>query len=527
MLKKSITKANRFTWSFAALCLVTLVAGLILAATWYQYQLNADAVSYFSIAQKYAHGEFRDAINGYWGPLLSWLLVPFVWAGTSATIAAKMLAVLSAVGILVSIYSYLGQLKVAAYVRFVTCAAIAPILLAWALVGPITPDLLFALLTLQVVRALDVFMTKPSTQHAVWLGVSGAFLYFTKGVGFYLFLAVVGFVALWQWRTHSQALRQVASRYAPILMVFAAVVLPFVTLISLKYDHFAITTGAEYNYSVVGPNLQWHQALSVDIYTPPNATAPSAWEDPTTIAPLLPTWNVFDSWTTFHYFVANIMTRNMVTLLTATSTFDPLMSTGILLAVVGAASLFTWRRQARLFVLVGGVMIAGYALIALETRYIWALWLFGALSVALFVQTLLRAKVLGTRHIVLVGGMAIALSSLSTIHLFNTTAYEDRASYTAAKEIGAVIPAHSHIVTDNFNFATFACYHASLQCYGTLKAPTAAEAPAYVQRLKSMGITYYVTYDKESATQAQLQTFLGSYFEKTLTSSGGVVYRLK
>jgi hypothetical protein len=52
--------------------------------------LNADGTSYISIAEKYARGDFRNAINGYWGPLLSWLMAPLIAFGVGPFAAARI-----------------------------------------------------------------------------------------------------------------------------------------------------------------------------------------------------------------------------------------------------------------------------------------------------------------------------------------------------------------------------------------------------------------------------------------------------
>ena len=44
----------------------------------YVYLLNADGTSYISIANQYWRGNWGQAVNGFWGPLLSWLLIPFL-----------------------------------------------------------------------------------------------------------------------------------------------------------------------------------------------------------------------------------------------------------------------------------------------------------------------------------------------------------------------------------------------------------------------------------------------------------------
>src|ERR1041385_9192010 len=66
------------------------------AAGWINRQaLNPDGVAYMRIASYYAAGRTDLAISGYWGPLLSWLLVPWLKAGVSPVIAARIVMALS------------------------------------------------------------------------------------------------------------------------------------------------------------------------------------------------------------------------------------------------------------------------------------------------------------------------------------------------------------------------------------------------------------------------------------------------
>ena len=51
-----------------------LVLGFYLL-NFYRYDLiNKDVISMISVARLYAAGNFTSAVNGYWGPLFSWLL---------------------------------------------------------------------------------------------------------------------------------------------------------------------------------------------------------------------------------------------------------------------------------------------------------------------------------------------------------------------------------------------------------------------------------------------------------------------
>src|SRR5262245_33141886 len=51
---------------------------LIILAWLNRDQINSDAVAYIRIAQYYLHLQTDLMVSGYWGPLLSWLIVPWL-----------------------------------------------------------------------------------------------------------------------------------------------------------------------------------------------------------------------------------------------------------------------------------------------------------------------------------------------------------------------------------------------------------------------------------------------------------------
>ena len=60
----------------------------------FQYYVVTDIVPYVTIAQKYLQGDIINAVNGIWGVLVSWLLVPFLFIGIKSIIAFKLLNLL-------------------------------------------------------------------------------------------------------------------------------------------------------------------------------------------------------------------------------------------------------------------------------------------------------------------------------------------------------------------------------------------------------------------------------------------------
>jgi hypothetical protein len=82
---------RNFKSSFAFL-LVVLIAYSVFLLNFHHYErLTGDATLYLSIAEKYVSGDFGNAINGYWGPLLSWLLIPFLFLGSTHLFAINAL----------------------------------------------------------------------------------------------------------------------------------------------------------------------------------------------------------------------------------------------------------------------------------------------------------------------------------------------------------------------------------------------------------------------------------------------------
>jgi hypothetical protein len=525
MLKKNITKANRRHPFIIIVCTLFVGVGALLAATWYQYQLNPDATSYFTIAQKYAHGDIKNAVNGYWSPMLSWLLVPFVWLGTNLIVAAKIVNVAIGAGILVTLYFALRTSRVEHRINCLVTLAAVPILLHWSVLESVTPDLLFALFVLLFTIALLRFMAQPKLKNGILLGAIGSGMYFTKAVGFYLFLGILAVVAGWQWRKHAVKPKILARQYAPVLIVFVLLIAPFVGLLSLKYDRITINTGAGYNFSVVGPHLQWHHPLSADAYAPPNDTALGAWEDPTRLTPSLPKWSPLESTAYTNYYLQSILLKNAVTFIEALYTFGPLIAAGIMLFICGAFG-SVWRREYRLFVIISAALVTGYSLIALEDRYIWAIGIFGLISIGLFAQHFYAKKALSLRQILLAGSVVIAVSFAHLGYVIDTTKHADKFFYEQAVWFKKFIPEGSHILADDYNLALFACWHAKLRCYGTLTPPAEADYSAYLHRLQSMGTLYYISYKPESRQDENLQRFLDRYFTVRNEGPRGIVYKL-
>ena len=109
--------------------------------------LNADGTAYISVANQYMRGDWAQAVNGFWGPLLSWLLLPFMAAGLAPVTAAKIVLILAGIPMLLALRRIAAELDLGEPLTTLLLIAAVPIGVYMALCM-ITPDFLVAVILL-------------------------------------------------------------------------------------------------------------------------------------------------------------------------------------------------------------------------------------------------------------------------------------------------------------------------------------------------------------------------------------------
>lgn len=535
MSKKNTTKKNqnnsREYWLWLGLGLF-LIIGITLASTWYRYQINPDATSYFSIAQKYARGDFRHAINGYWSPLLSWLLVPFVWLNFNLIMVAKIISLFA--GAFILLISYLimrRQLSVNETIAKWTVIGLAPVILAWILPGSITPDVLFVAVLLLEIFLLKRFADKPNWINCATLGAAGALLYYTKFFGGYFFIAQVGLVGLVA-LVRAKSLSSLMP-FIKVALVFGALILPFVTAISIKYHKPTLSTAGDYNQGIIvlsGNGVSFnHPMVSSGPFVPPNSSAYSIWEDPSRLP--VPKYSPLKSPKHLKRFI-RIVWRNVIRIRDYLLTFGVAATLGLLLLATRALSKRPFKladitNPQLLLGVTAVVLIGGYSLILVEERYLWGLVVIGFMSLATFLNS--EAINIYAARVFLI---LIALFGLWT----NTDAivnnrYTGQSEFMIAKQVASMLPPNQRIISDNFN-ALYSCYYVNLRCYSVL-SPTGSNADqqsALYENIRDYGIQYLIDFHTKDNNPAYVR-FRTEYFSPTgksaPTSNGSVeIYKL-
>lgn len=380
-----VAKAGGGLPGWAWLAALTLLLAL---AGWRSLDnIYYDTIAYLRIAGYYAAGRLDLALTGYWGPLLSWLMVPALAAGLDHLVTTRLAMGVSALLFCLAARRLLRCLAVPAAARGVGDALILLFGLVWS-VTVATPDLLMAALV-----QLGLGWTlgpdpagAGSRPFAAGLCYGAAYL--AKAVALPVTVAMLLLIAAVRWRTRAAEpgalLRRTGWSLAGVLLVAA----PWIALLSWHYGKPIVSSSGPIAHAIVGPDNPDRLHPLHHRFQPPSPGRLSTWEDPAEMD--YPYWSPFRSLSALAY-QARLTARNLAEAASRLGGFDwlrlGLLGTvaGFLLARHDAG---TWRVQRwRLGLPVIAAATLPYALsLPDETRYYllcWPLLLAAALGFAL------------------------------------------------------------------------------------------------------------------------------------------------
>ncbi len=360
---------------FLLALIIYAVSGLFFVY-FYRYQLDPDGVSYISIAEKYAAGDFRQAVNGYWGPLLSWLLVPFLLVGIPSLVATKLLSLCIGLFTLIGLRSLCYKFEMSETIRRVVMFSLVIIVLQFAM-WIFTPDLLLTCILLYYLNVIFRTDYAAKSFRGAVCGAIGAAAYLAKSYAFAFFLSHFLLLnGLHYFRNRGKAgKRNVVRNFVLGLGMFCILVAPWIYIISNNCGNLAIGMAGKYSWRVVGPESPGHPVHYVGFLEPPNETAVSGWEDPSYIR--MAPWSPFQSWSYFVYELRHIL-RKIYAIVVACGSLSPLSP-----AIIFGYVLICWMpfnkvvlRGDALYPLVTILIYgAGYTFFLIEHRYIWLICL--------------------------------------------------------------------------------------------------------------------------------------------------------
>jgi len=262
------------------LALFIYSAAVLLYITHNYHGICPDEAAYYNIALKYRDGHFKEALNAYWSPLLSWLMVPLSCIPAFAFYEIMIVNFFSGILIIYVArrFSRRHQLTPVAELFFLFTVVILSIFIQMPLFGA---DFLS---TVAFVTYIFLVSSIRNEQHSYFylLSAAGAlFCAFGKSIFIFYVLAHLLVLILFSLLQKNKN-RIYTFNLLKILFIFTAVIAIWTALLSWKYGRFIINSSAAYNFTLFSPQgyLPHYGAVS-GLLEPPDQYSVIHWVDPT------------------------------------------------------------------------------------------------------------------------------------------------------------------------------------------------------------------------------------------------------
>ena len=357
---------------------LTFVSGLIIYSVlalilidYYRYIINPDGVSYISITQKYLRGDFKNAINATFGPLISWLLVPFLILGFDPLYATKLLLLSIGFVAMVGIRLLSYRFEMSQYIRNIIFFLLIPFILYLALTV-ITTDLLVACILVFYLNIIFAPTYSQKIYSGILCGLLGGLAYLAKNYAFPFFIIHFPLFNLLHYlRNDSIGKTRVIKNFIVGFIVFILISGAWILMLSSKYGELTIGSAGRYLYAYVGPYMQYRHNFEIGgLLEPPNKTAIVASEDLSYFKVKL--WNPLKSFDHFIHLLRAIKNNTKTTVYSYLrfSLLSPAILLGYILVCMRSKKLF-FLDEPFYPVITSILYTIGFLPLFVEARHLW------------------------------------------------------------------------------------------------------------------------------------------------------------
>jgi hypothetical protein len=281
--------------------IIYLVICLVLLPT-VRHDIGPDAISYISIARSYLNFNFHDALNAYWSPFISWVLVPFIGIGLDPLLSFKIITILFgllSLNTTISILNESGLTLNPDWIKRIIECALIPLFCFFA--GMLSPDIISLFFLLKYLQFLIKYGKDPTRSNLLKIVLIAFAAYLTKSYNLIFVFLHFTFVYFILWKRHKKGIGPYILTISLLILFCSCWFVP----ISFKYKKLTLSTAGEYNFSIIGPTSNWHPTLNKGLLPPPYKNAISAWEDPSYIP--LNKWSPVANTGNFFFYLKHIL----------------------------------------------------------------------------------------------------------------------------------------------------------------------------------------------------------------------------
>ncbi len=373
------TLSSRNSFSVYILIIVLIFYSVLIVSTQNYERLSGDSTIYLDLAEKYLRGDFANAINGYWGPMLAWLFIPFLYFNFTPLFAINALNLIFGLSTILGVWFLSYRFEISEKIRGAIILSLLPLMLLFSLV-----ELIDFILVCFIMYYLGIIFNNEyqnKISRGIVCGILGALAYFSKSYAFPFFLVHFLIMNLLHYIRSSAKpeKRNVLRNAIAGFVVFAVISALWIAAISMKYDHLTFSNQGKGNFAPIGPDdpqeglvrgvIIFHEGL----FPPTNDTATSAWEDPSYIWKDIKSWSPLDSSMHFKHFIKNILQNIFETLdiFESVSMLSIAIFIACALLLIAGPSIQIFRGD-RLYPFVTILIyVGGYLPFHMEYRYLW------------------------------------------------------------------------------------------------------------------------------------------------------------
>jgi hypothetical protein len=505
-------------WDIITILIIYLVLA-IFSLQFFQYKIAGDEISYIDVAHAYAIGHLGNAINGYWSPLFSWLMVPFIFLlGFKPLIGvyiSKIITIIIGFFIILSIRRLSHTFNLDKSVERGLLFAMIPSILFFALLYN-TPDLLLVLLLILYLSILFDSEYSNKLIYGVYCGIVGGAAYLTKSYAFPFFLFhFLLFNLIFYFKSNLNIEKKnILKNLILGLSIFFVISGLWAGIISEKYGELTISTSGAYNQALVGPEYKdniMDTGISpiyyVGLIKPPNTDSISIGDDYTYLK--LNQWSPFNSWKNMKYEL-NLIGANILYTFNILESF---MSSAFIILILITYLIFRSKLDKlsknilKYLLLTMLIYMGGYCLITPEWRYLWFIFVLLMFSGFYILDRLYKSKTINLtmRNIFLVFFIfsLIFQPTIQAVHFAN----QHDNSYNLSNILRQSYGIHGNLASNKYLQMDTISYYLNAKYYGVNRKTNSSLELA--NELKDNNIDFYFLWDTDKDLN------LSSYHEIT------------
>ncbi|HWC52950.1 MAG TPA: hypothetical protein VG676_05140 [Chitinophagaceae bacterium] len=351
--------------------------------TWYivfsiKYFNNAgpDFTAYISIANKYLHGYYTEAVNGWWSPFYSWGLAFFKLFGISDLFANKSLNFVFGVGAILYASKIIRLFSTTATnnnLSFYLLLVVPIVAYFGATAG--SPDFLVTVILLSSAYHIVSLLRFRRKRDAIILGCISGLAYYIKAYNFYYFIfsfILLDIILIAITRSFRKNFILIALKWSMFLFLS----LLWVLAIYSRYHVKNVSLIRELEVCTDQPFSVSNIMHCTGIIPPPDSVSFSAWDDPSRLPAKHSLFNY-----TFDKNGSRIITKFLVN---AWSFIRYQLSLWKFILLIGSVIVLFKKDKIATLVLLGSFVLfsSGYFLIYLEERFVSSTIVLGTTMIA-------------------------------------------------------------------------------------------------------------------------------------------------